>query len=884
MNCRGLFLSAALGACGFVAPSAAGADIPDYRFKAETLATELAQPMELEIAPDGRIFFNELNGMLRVWKPGSGVVDAAHIAVFNAQENGFLGFALDPGFKTNNWIYLYYSPTNHTGQRLSRFEMHGDTMDLQSEKVVLQFPEQRKDCCHHAGSVEFAPDGNLLISTGDNTNPAGDSDGYAPIDLRPGRDQFDAQDGPANTQDLRGKILRIRPMPDGTYQIPDGNLFSKDGSVGRPEIYVMGCRNPWRMSVDEATGIVYWGEVGPDAGNDGPRGPRGYDEINQAKHAGNFGWPFFVGNNFAYAHYDYATKQVGAKYDPAHPINDAPSNTGARELPPAQPAFIYWPYGESKEFPMLGQGGRTACAGPVFHFKPDFRNSGGFPEAFDRCLLFYDWQRPFIKWARLDKDSNLAGIEPFTGAVTLANDRQRINAAEQHGEYVIRRVVDSQFGPDGCLYLLDYGETWGVNKDAKLVKISYQWGNLAPIAKASVTPGAGREPIQVALSANGSKDYDNDPLGYEWRLHPGGKLLAKTATATVTVEKPGNYVIELAVYDNKGGTGRTSLPLIVGNSPPEVHFKTPQNGDFFNPGSPVHYEVSVNDPEDGRSENNDELMDSRVFVNAKWSRGDGSESVEEPGLALMKQNDCFNCHGIENKIVGPPYLEVAKKYRGQAGAMEASVQRVIKGSSGVWGEAPMLPHASLTGDQVQLMVRWVYGLEEGKTGAGLARGLRGNLESPNDQRLRMALLEATYTDAGRAPAASLAGKAAVKLRLRRLEAEFADEILGARVLGNFVGSIDHLHSVRFANINLADSSTVTIRVASAGSGGLLELHSADPEGPLLASFEVTPTGGWEKWVEKTAPLNQKPRGDVIVVFKNPGKGGLMNLDWVQFNQ
>src|SRR6476620_1714069 len=125
---------------------------PDYRFKAETLATGMAQPMELELAPDGRIFFNEINGKLRIWKSGTGIVEAGKLPVFTAQENGFLGFALDPKFSENSFIYLYYSPTNHTGQRLSRFVMRGDLLDNASEKVVLEFPEQRKDCCHHAGS------------------------------------------------------------------------------------------------------------------------------------------------------------------------------------------------------------------------------------------------------------------------------------------------------------------------------------------------------------------------------------------------------------------------------------------------------------------------------------------------------------------------------------------------------------------------------------------------------------------------------------------------------------------------------------------------------------------------------------------------------------
>ena len=137
---------------------------PDYRFKVEILAAgNMPQPMELEVAPDGRIFWNEISGKLRIWKSGGQIVEAGSVPVFGAQENGFLGFALDPKFAQNQFIYLFYSPTNYTGQRLSRFVMRGDSLDRASEKVILEFPEQRRECCHHAGSVEFAPDGCLLI-------------------------------------------------------------------------------------------------------------------------------------------------------------------------------------------------------------------------------------------------------------------------------------------------------------------------------------------------------------------------------------------------------------------------------------------------------------------------------------------------------------------------------------------------------------------------------------------------------------------------------------------------------------------------------------------------------------------------------------------------
>jgi cytochrome c len=869
--------------CSLVALNAAEPP-PDFRFKVETLASDMTQPMELEFAPDGRIFFNEISGRLRIWKPDGRIVEAGSIPVFTAQENGFLGFALDPRFERNRHIFLYYSPTNHVGQRLSRFVMNRDSLDPASEKVVLEFGEQRKDCCHHAGSVEFGPDGNLFISTGDNTHPGGDSSGYAPIDERPGREEYDAQDGPANTHDLRGKILRIRPTPDGSYAIPDGNLFPMDGSKGRPEIYAMGCRNPWRMSVDQKTGIVYWGEVGPDAGGDGTRGPRGYDEINQAKRPGNFGWPFFVGSNFAYARFDFATKKAGERFDPQRPVNEGRSNTGEKFLPPAQPAFIYWPYGDSKEFPMLGSGGRTACAGPVFHFKSSFKKTGGFPEHFDNCLLFYDWQRPFIKWARLDRESNLKGIEPFTGAIAVANNRDQINALEREGRFVVRRPVDSQFGEDGCLYLLDYGETWGVNKDARLIKISYQWGNLAPVARVSVDQSSGREPLIVTLSSTGSMDYEGDALRYEWLLHPGAKRIATEPNPTLTVHRPGNYVVELRVKDSKGATASANLPLVVGNSAPTVRFIEPQDGDFFTPGRPVNYSVAVTDLEEGSSADYEEIFEPRTYVNAAWSRGDGRIEESEPGLAHMKQSDCFNCHAVEQKIVGPALLDVANKYRGQEGALEASVQRVIKGSSGVWSEIPMLPHESLNPDQVRMMVRWVFGLQAGQAGANMTRGLTGRLTAPKDEKVRQGVLEASYTDTGRAPAGSLGGKATVRLRPRRLQAEAAEEKKGLKVLGSFLGAIDHGHYARFEKINLEDSGSVTFRVASAGPGGRIELRAGSPGGPLLAGVEATPTGGWDKWVELNSLLAAtKGRVDVYVVFVNPGKSGLMNLDWVEFN-
>lgn len=855
------------------------APFEEDRFETTTLATGMKSPIEMELAPDGRIFFIELGGKLRAYKQDiKQVIDIGTIDVFTPQENGLIGMALAPDFAKTGHIYLMHSPKDYEGQHLTRFTIKGDELDMKSGVHILKFPEQRRECCHHAGALEFGPDGSLFIATGDNTHPGGDSGGYAPIDERPDREPYDAQKSASNTNSMVGKILRIVPKAEGGYTIPDGNLFPKDGSKGLPEIYVMGCRNPWRISVDQNTGFLYWGEVGPDAGGDGPRGSRGYDEVNQARKAGNFGWPYFVGPNAPYFDYDFAEKKIGAKFDPEKPINESPNNTGAKELPPAQPAWIYYPYGDSKEFPELGKGGRTACAGPVFHFDAKTHGPNGFPQHFDNCMIFFDWNRPFIKWARLDADSNLVKIESFVSNLQF------------------KRPVAFQWAPDGSLYMMDYGTTWGSNPDSRLIRIEYMRGNRAPIARAAATNHIGKAPLKVNLSSEGTRDKDpNDKLSYRWRIATGSaesKVLATEANATATFEKPGIYSVELTVTDAAGASSSAVVPVLVGNDAPKVKFNFPREGDFVEVGRSVNYELSILDSEDGDSEFEMPEMNTRAVVTASIQRT-GQAVADPPGLALMKKSDCFNCHAVDRKVIGPSYLEVAAKYAKDAKAVDASVLRVINGSTGVWGPTPMLPHTHHTPAEAKQMVEWVFALKADATPSQIVKGVIGAVPLPTATK-ELAdgsyVLEATYTDKGGTMVGPLIGRATLKLRNRQVEAESADSVHGARILGggsasgrNFIGAIDHNHHLRFNGINLVNVGAVTCRVASDGQAGTIEFRAGKPDGKLLASVEVKKTDGWEKWVEFKANIeNPGEPMDLIVVFTNAGKSGLMNLDWVRF--
>ena len=875
---------------GSTLSAAAAQGVPeDARYKIDILVEDLPQPMELQVAPDGRIFFIEINGKVKIHHPDTKqTVEAASIPVFTGQENGLLGMALDPAFATNQWIYLLHSPNGFKGQHISRYVMKGDKLDVSSEKVLLAFEEQREQCCHHAGCLRFGPDGFLYFSTGDNTNPF-ESDGLAPIDDRPGRGPWDAGKSSANTNDLRGKINRIKPTPDGGYTIPPGNLFPAGTAKTRPEIYVMGCRNPWRFNFNPKTGTLYYGDVGNDAGGDNSeRGPRGYDLINQVKKPAFFGWPLFRGNNYPYADYDFETKKAGAKFDPAKPVNDSANNTGLRVLPPAQPGWIFYPGGASQEFPELGSGGRTACAGPVFIWKPEYEKTGGFPKYYDNCLLIYDWSRPFLKLVRLDPSEKRLAIEPFPSVVKLLGENAK---PEPGGAFPLRRPVDMVFGADGALYLLDYGTTWGANKDAKLIRISYQPGNRAPIAKASVKVAAGREPFTAELSSAGTVDVDGDALTYEWRLLPEDKVLSKQANAKVTLTTPGDFAVELRVKDAKGATDSARLSLTVGNSPPEVRFESPQDRDFFTPGKPIAWKLTVKDAEDGSSDEKADEFAARAVLSADWQRGDGKDDLP-PGQARMKGSDCFACHAVEQPLVGPPLVTIAEKYRGQEGAAVATIQRVIKGSTGVWGQVPMLPHPQHTADEVAMMVQWIFSLQKGAGGPALVRGLSGEVLAPTDAAVRAGVLEATYTDLGRAPAGTISTKTVIRLLSRRVEAESGDAIDGGQAHDQADASGKQSlrmaagGTLRFLTLNLKDTASITCRVASA-TASVIELRAGSKTGKVLAVCEVKATGGMDKYVEVSAPLKAtSERTDVVVVCKygdKPVKGELMDVDWIQFN-
>ncbi len=288
---------------------------------------------------------------------------------------------------------------------------------------------------------------------GDDSYPGGDRSIYGPRD--PDHSYQNALRTAANTNDLRGKVLRIRPIPfadnstptpgiGGTYSIPKGNLFPEGTDKTRPEIYTMGTRNAYRVKADSVTGWAFIGEVGADAEDyDSAKGPPGYDHIYLAKSASNFGWPFGNGNMEPYKVRDYekdyisSGMKVGQNFDLAKLKNISAFNTGLTDLPPTTPPLVWYCNNAFQQgIPAkLGGGGETVMMGPVYDFSPTLTSNVKLPPYFHRKVLFGDYSRHYLWLMGLDADGVLKSLERVRGNINM---------------------TDMEMGPDGTLYLLDY--------------------------------------------------------------------------------------------------------------------------------------------------------------------------------------------------------------------------------------------------------------------------------------------------------------------------------------------------------------------------------------------------------------------------------------------
>jgi glucose/arabinose dehydrogenase len=367
-------------------------------FSSEMVASGLDVPTAFDFLPDGRVLVAEKDGMVNLVEDGAVVstpVLDLRDRINTASYRGIVEVAVDPKFDENHYIYVVYTPKLSgtaadtmapTHLVVSRFTMDGGA--AVDEKVILGSAGQESGTCatrpktadclpsvgdHIGADIVFAKDGTLFIGTGD-------GGGFK----TPEALAFDAQDLDA----LGGKILHVTRDGEGVTSNP---YFTGDPTANRSKVWALGLRNPFRMTVSPAGGLLVVGDVGE----------RANDEVDAIQTGDNLGWPCYEGRGRAP---DYkrlprciAMYQVGTKVVP--PIIDLPSP------------------------------GSIAVTGG------DFVTGTEYPERY-RGYYYGDWVSSWIRRADVDQQ---------TGEL---RSRPSAFASSTGGPVVIR------VGPDGDLYVL----------------------------------------------------------------------------------------------------------------------------------------------------------------------------------------------------------------------------------------------------------------------------------------------------------------------------------------------------------------------------------------------------------------------------------------------
>lgn len=497
------------------------------------------------------------------------------------------------------------------------------------------------------------------------------------------------------------------------------------------------------------------------------------------------------------------------------------------------------------------------------------------PSVFDGRLFIMDWCRNWIRAVKVADDGSVGDIMPVLSGTLL------------------RRPIDLKRGPDGALYLLEYGEQASGARDGRISRIVYRRGNRAPIAAINAQALAGAAPFTTRLSAAGSRDPDGDTLTYRWSFSDGSPA-QEGRDITWTGSTIGAHLATLTVSDPAGQSHLANVRLTVGNSVPRVRFVQPTPG-FYDWGQSIPFAVVVEDAEDGS------ITSSAVTVRSRHldrqSDIAGGDDIGSDGAAgLMRRSDCLSCHTLDTPSVGPAFRQIAERYRDDQAIRATLAAKIISGGTGVWGQVAMAPHPQHTPEQAEAMAAWILALPP-KGGRLLMGGGSGTLTAPGIPDRKAGgriVLTASYTDRGANGQPAQTGTTQVILHARKTRAALFDsshavDVMEVATLHRHRRVCAQLHSgshLRFASVDLAGIAQVACEVsASTGHGGVLELHAGAPDGPLIGRVVVPVTGQWDEWRVVKIPVVDPGGVHDLYVVGGTHDGGAQqrfNIDTLEF--
>ncbi len=446
----------------------------------------------------------------------------------------------------------------------------------------------------------------------------------------------DARRTAGNTNDLRGKVLRINVKADGSYSSPSGNLFPESQDSGgktRPEIYAMGFRNPFRIQVDD-NDVAYVTDYSPDASTPETfRGPAGTGRVEVVRHAANYGWPLCVTPNLPYYRWNFNTSKpldaTPTQYECGNP-EKGPDNTsrwntganldpatepGSTKVPPITQPDIYYSFRDNATpplgtpcigsydgsngtcpqlFPELYSTGVAPHGAAPYRYDDSNPSASKFPPYYDGAFVLGEFNVDTLREVRVDKQDRIFKINRMLDCGAALSSTSKL-------PFECDNPMDMQFGADGNFYLLTYGDGFfQSNPDAGLYRWEYVKGQRAPQATMNASVTNGVTPLSVHFSSEGSRDPDpGDSIRFAWDFDGDGTVDSTDPNPTYVYRTNGVFTAKLTVTDSAEKTDTKTLQIVVGNTAPTIEINTPLDGDFFEWGDKIPFTVTATDPEDG---------------------------------------------------------------------------------------------------------------------------------------------------------------------------------------------------------------------------------------------------------------------------------------------
>ena len=631
---------AALAGLGLSLTTFAPAQVVPVGFVDSLAIGGLNQPTGVAFAPDGRAFIWEKGGLVKLLEGGviqpTPVIDVSQ-EVGDWRDFGLLGFAIDPNFAANGFVYLsytvdyhharyfgtpQYSPTANeyfrdTIGRVTRYQLNaadnfrslvpGSRTILIGESLSTGIPAVHQS--HHIGSLAFGEDGTLIVGAGDGgsyeeMDNGGPRSGSSNTGLADGIITAAENVGAFRAQLLDshcGKMLRIDPATgDGVPSNPFYNAASPRSP--RSRVWAMGFRNPYRFSLRPGTGNANPAAADPGTLYIGDVGWGTIEELNVVPTGGasaNCGWPIFEGltqNTGGYvtaltdnlsaanplaggtcaAFFDFQNLIIQDRLNA--PTWPNPCNA-AQQVPASVGRYVH-------RRPALdwGRGGPFRCGGYSGNNAAVFNvgavgapvTGGGFNPG-GSCAVGGDWYE------------GTAFPAAYRGSYYMAEftngwiHQVRFNAADQPTEVVsfatgLGGLVDVEYNPfDQSLYYINI-------YSGELRRISFGLNN-PPVVVATPAVTFGSLPLTVNFSSAGTNDPDNDGLSYLWNFGDGATSTSPNPSHTFNdfapLGTPKRFNVTLSVTDARNATTVRTLLVSGNNTPPTINITSPMNGSFF---------------------------------------------------------------------------------------------------------------------------------------------------------------------------------------------------------------------------------------------------------------------------------------------------------------